>query len=391
MNKNYILYGHGGSANHGCEALVRSTIQVLENSKENISLVSIRPEYDIRYGLNELCELYENNGMDFNINKFSKDFVEAYYQLKIKKNDKLMRNLYTKQYFTRINGEIALSIGGDNYCYDSTRKMIMDMHKLFLEIGRKTVLWGCSIETELLEEDAVRKDIEKYDLITARESISYENLKRINKNTVLVCDSAFLLNKKNLPLPEGSEAYQLVGINASPLAESCETSTGAARDNYRNLIKYILKNTNMGILLIPHVVWDSQDDRTINHELFEEFKYSNRVFIIEDHNCEELKGYISRCRFFVGARTHATIAAYSTCVPTLVVGYSVKSKGIAKDLFGTDEHYVIPVQSLSESNQLTDAFIWLMNNELFVKNRLFDFIPQYKNRIERGLNALADL
>ena len=52
--------------------------------------------------------------------------------------------------------------------------------------------------------------------------------------------------------------------------------------------------------------------------LYDMYKYSNRIILIGDHNCEEIKGYISRCRFFIGARTHATIAAYSTKVPTLV-------------------------------------------------------------------------
>ncbi len=52
-------------------------------------------------------------------------------------------------------------------------------------------------------------------------------------------------------------------------------------------------------------------------------------------------------------RTHATIAAYSTGVPTLVVGYSVKARGIARDLFGTEDGYVLPVQQLKESDELT--------------------------------------
>ena len=52
---------------------------------------------------------------------------------------------------------------------------------------------------------------------------------------------------------------------------------------------------------------------------------TGRVLLVGDHNCMELKGFIGRCRFFVGARTHATIAAYSSCVPTLAAGYSVKS------------------------------------------------------------------
>lgn len=50
--------------------------------------------------------------------------------------------------------------------------------------------------------------------------------------------------------------------------------------------------------------------------------------MIEDAPCGDLKGYISRCRFLVAARTHASIAAYSTGVPALVAGYSVKARGL---------------------------------------------------------------
>ena len=64
---------------------------------------------------------------------------------------------------------------------------------------------------------------------------------------------------------------------------------------------------------------------------------------------------------FIGARTHATIAAYSPR-PTLVVGYSIKARGIAKDLFGTDEGYVLPVQALAQKEDLVNAFDWLYQN-----------------------------
>ena len=130
----------------------------------------------------------------------------------------------------------------------------------------------------------------------------------------------------------------------------------------------------MNVALIPHVVWSHNDDRKPLGHLYNLFKDSGRVCMIEDHNCEELKGYISRCRFMVTARTHASIAAYSTCVPTLVVGYSVKARGIAKDLFGTDKNYVIPVQSLKEEKDLLEAFKWLQNNEASVRNHLNAFI-----------------
>ena len=90
-----------------------------------------------------------------------------------------------------------------------------------------------------------------------------------------------------------------------------------------------------------------------------------------------LKGYISRLRFFVGARTHSTIAAYSTCVPTLVVGYSVKAKGIARDLFGSYEPYVLPVQELREPGDLTAAFERLMVLEDDMRSCLQASMPAY--------------
>ena len=147
----------------------------------------------------------------------------------------------------------------------------------------------------------------------------------------------------------------------------------------------------MSVALIPHVVWEAVDDRKILKEFYEKYKNTNRVFLIDDCPCEDLKGYISKCRFFIGARTHSTIAAYSTCVPTLVVGYSVKARGIAKDLFGTWENYVLPAQEIKEKNELTNSFIWLQENESNIKKHLSDILPEYKSRINNGLEALKSL
>ncbi|MFR2988275.1 MAG: polysaccharide pyruvyl transferase family protein, partial [Faecalibacillus sp.] len=118
--------------------------------------------------------------------------------------------------------------------------------------------------------------------------------------------------------------------------------------------------------------------------LYDKFKDTGRVVMLEDHNCMELKGYISRCRFFIGARTHATIAAYSTCVPTLVIGYSVKAKGIAKDIFGTYENYVLPVQSLSNKDDLVNSFEWMKDNEDGIRKHLNEFMPGYKEKALQG-------
>jgi len=81
----------------------------------------------------------------------------------------------------------------------------------------------------------------------------------------------------------------------------------------------------------------------------------------------------------VGARTHSTIAAYSTCVPTIVLGYSIKSRGIALDLFGTTENYVLPVQELKQG-ELRDAFVWMQEKEEEIRQHLNDIMPAYKEK-----------
>ena len=384
----YFLYEHDGSGNHGCEALVRSTIELLNKNRQEIVLVSSRPEQDVSYGISSLCSIVDKEGKR-PLDRKRLGFFRAYYHLKIKK-DYVPIDYYTSALADTLKpGDVALSIGGDTYCYGY--RHIIENHRKYLYAGAKTVYWGCSIDSELLENREVREDIMKFDLVTARESISYEALKKINPNTVLTVDSAFFLNQVIHPLPEGFQTNNLVGINMSPLIESKETVKGVAFGNYRHLIASILNETDMAVLLIPHVVWETADDRTVLKKLYDEFKQTGRVLLVEDCGCEELKGYISRCRFFVGARTHATIAAYSTNVPTLVVGYSTKAKGIAKDLFDSWENYVLPVQKIQSVDELTQRFWWLYQHENEIRQRLIDIMPEYKQRIHVGLDALQRL
>lgn len=266
-------------------------------------------------------------------------------------------------------GDIALSIGGDNYCYKDVDRYIM-LHDLALERYAKTVLWGCSVEPELIEEPKIAWDLSRYSLITARESISYEALKKVNPNTVLVPDPAFTLkyDKSNLSLTYRKR--NIVGINISPMVQGQESIPGITIKNYQKLIDYIINTTDMEVLLIPHVIWDENDDREPLRKIYDIYKDCTRVHLIEDQDCTKLKEIISCCRFFIGARTHSTIAAYSTGVPTIVVGYSVKAKGIAIDLFGTDKNFVLPVQDISKPDELLEAFEWIAAHEVEIKNML---------------------
>ena len=245
----------------------------------------------------------------------------------------------------------------------------------------------------MLENPEIVEDLKRYSLINARESLTYNELIKagITKNTKLYPDPAFQLDKVELPLPEGFVEGKTIGINVSPLIAEYEKVKGSTMKNYDTLLQYIIDNTDLQIALVPHVVWDNNNDLTPLTKLFEKFKHTGRVILLGDNNCMELKGFISRLRMLIAARTHATVAAYSTCVPTLVVGYSIKAKGIANDIFGTYENYVIPVQTLANEDDLINAFKWLYNNEDSIRGHLQDFMPAYKAKSLEASKEIQNL
>ena len=379
------LYGHGGSGNHGCEAIVRSTVGILGGE---IELLSQHPERDLRYGIDQVCRVTEDT--DTPLKRGSLSWFLSSLETKLTgKYDRYFRYTKEKLMSRAARGDVFLSIGGDNYCYPGTEHLAV-INRNLRKKGVKTVLWGCSVEPGLLENPVVAEDLGGFDLITARETISYEALKAVNPNTVLVADPAFTLERRDLPLPDGWVEGKMVGINASPLILTSGDGE-LVMEAYRNLIRRILDTTDLNVVLVPHVVWESNDDRKVLAPLHEEFRSTGRVILLDDHNCTELKGYIARCRMFIGTRTHSTIAAYSQCVPTLVLGYSVKSRGIARDLFGSEEHYVIPVQGMTDPRALADGFDWLLKNENDIRVHLEKTMPGYKKQAYNALDALKKL
>lgn len=390
MGDRLILYMHAGSGNHGCEAIVNSLCRMV---KEPAVLVSYRAEEDKKYSLRALCDVVQERSFDGH--KLAHVLYYIYRKL-TGDQESFIRYRYHRIFQEK--NPLAVSIGGDNYCYDSMLNDLRLGNSAFGKAGTQTVLLGCSIEPELLERKDILEDLSAYHTIIARESITFDALERAfgtgqereagrqeggkGRCPRIVCypDPAFTLKAKCITLPTGFEEGNTVGINVSPMIQSNEEKAGITMECYRELIRFIIENTKMQIVLVPHVIWGNNDDRKPLHELYENFKESGRVIEIGDASCEELKGYIGRCNLFVGARTHATIAAYSSCVPTLVVGYSVKARGIARDLFGTEENYVISVQSLRQKEDLVRGFKWLLDKQAEIKDKLSRVMPGYQER-----------
>lgn len=384
MNEIY-LYQHGGAGNHGCEAIVRSVKKILN---KEMNLISFRPEDDIKYGLNEVVDCIYSVEYPSGIN-VSRLFL--YFTRHILKDDRFDYG-YMFNRIIKNKGNLLISIGGDLYCGKDTSLLSYVNKKV--STNNRSVLLGCSIEPEKLKDSFVVEDLKRYDAIIARESITYNALidNGITKNVIVCADPAFQLDYSFCNDVKGFEENNTVGLNISPLLLSYSDNENIVKANFTNLIDYIIENTNYQIALIPHVVWDGVSDYELLKKYYDKYEDTGRVCLIEDCSCIKLKGYISKCKMFMGARTHATIAAYSTCVPTVVFGYSVKSRGIATDLFGTTENYVLPINKLNgDDKRFVKSFVWLNENCDSITKHLKNIISDYKDSCYKIRELLSNV
>lgn len=383
---NIMMFAHGGSLNRGCEAIVRSTAKMVKDRwrGSKIYLASDQPESD--QSIMTLDGIY--NGKAEALKKYSLDWLISSCQVKLLGDEtyalgKINKNVikYIKQM------DVCLSIGGDNYCYGEQPNLYEVNRRIKLN-DKKLVLWACSIGEEDLSERKLQ-DLKSFDLILARESLTYDILLSKGLTHVKLCaDPAFTLEQEELPLPKLWQEGETIGINFSPLVSARNTE---AKQAMYALIDHILDTTTLTIALTPHVMEKNNNDYDLLHTFYEHFKHTGRVLILpNDLNAAQYKGYIARMRFFIGARTHATIAAYSNLVPTMVLGYSVKSKGIAKDIFG-EEKLVLSIDELSDSEKLKAMFDQLVNDEQHIKEQLKFAIPRMKSMSYRAVDYVKEL
>lgn len=381
-----LMFFHGGSGNRGCEAIVRSGVEIIKRKHPEctIDLASWKPETD------KIIPLLDNIILEKNriFKPYSFSNLVSAFRVKFYNDESMVFKKRHEDIIKRIpDYDLFLSIGGDNYCYGE-QPGIYEIDRCIKKAGKKLVLWGASIGEDDLSEQKL-DDLKLFDLILVRETLSQAILESKGLTNVKLCaDGAFTMDKEELALPDGWQENNTLGFNYSPLVYK---KNKVSRDAANSLIKHILETTNMTICFTPHVIQENNDDHELLMEFYNEYKSTGRVIILPNNlNAIQYKGYIGRMRFFIGARTHATIAAYSTLVPTLVLGYSIKSKGIAKDIFGSQK-LVLSLEEISNSTKLKEKFNELINEEEILRKTLEQNIPAIKKMAYKAGDYLFDL
>lgn len=376
----YYFPIHIDGGNRGCEAIAKSTALLLNERPEHLFGYCRDIALDTRLGLTDFVTLLPYDRGSYIVDRILAAVNRLFHSNKTQ--EWRLLHVY-KRFLNRIGKEdIMISTGGDMMCYDNNE--VIHTNNYLHRKGIKTILWGCSMGPENMTKEKLAT-LFNFSLVYTRESLTYNYFKSLGlKHMCLLPDPAFILRDDPCPLPECFRSNEVIGLNISNYVMGGMTLDKPFGREVLRLIDHILKNTSLHILLIPHVTWNrdnvNQDDRQMAGIVSRHFGDSDRLHIldIDTLNYCQIRHIISKCKMFIGARTHAVISAYSMCVPTIALGYSIKSRGIAKDL-GLDDVLVVNCKQFSEGDLLR-SFLHLATNEESIRKQLTDIMPEYTQR-----------
>ena len=375
--KRFYLNGIHSLENRGVDAIVRSTAALLKEEFGEIELFF--PSKNILLD-QSLWPDSKEDGVYFI--KLYSPFYRRPWQFIQRKLGFFLPNLlwpfpFPSKFIAFLQTiDIVLSVGGDNYSSEyGFPSFLIGVDDLAIKMNKPIILWGASIGPFAKNkniETIMAKHLSNMSLITVRETLSEEYVKKnlSLQNTMLFPDSAFSLQPKHVDLKSFWPIVnqdRVVGLNVSPYLQRFGDDSADYVNEFCRFIEALITEHNCSVLLIPHVIVRSnalEDDLSILRKIYMQLNHlTAKVSLIEyQYDSAQIKYIIGNCKYFIGARTHSTIAALSSFIPTLSIAYSVKARGINKDLFGHEE-YVLDISDVT-SETLINGFQKLANEEM---------------------------
>lgn len=400
------LAGQTNFGNRGCEALVRSTAQLVSKrfGVTEFLVPSVSPELDGQQWHGDATSLVR--------------FVTP---LQVPASVKWWNRLASRWAGTTglweprfdlptpikadvLSCDAVLMIGGDNISLDyglGSLFMWSGLADAAARLGKPTMLFAASVgpfRANLVAERFMASHLRRYSAVTVRESASMAYLAEIGvPGACLVADPAFVLQPQSCELPSLFQqgGAGVLGLNLSPLIQAVRDRAGPAcsiAEEAVAFVNHVLTTTELSVLLVPHVDpldggdWNS--DSVYMNGITQCFANNARVQQLgRGFNAAQLKHVIGACRYFIGARTHSTVAAWSMGVPTVSIAYSLKALGLNQDLFESAD-YVLDTSKVSRAT-LADALGMLVQREQFLRALLARKIPLWRNNAELSTETLA--
>jgi polysaccharide pyruvyl transferase WcaK-like protein len=245
------------------------------------------------------------------------------------------------------------------------------------------------------------KAIAKASCVMVRDKQSLDFVKRElpDKPVSEIIDVAFFMPYKKKSF---DDKYVHVGLNISGLlwhgGYTQDNQFGLVSDYQsviRDIIDYFLSLENVKLHLISHVVAENriiENDYAVAYDLCEEYSHPNLILSPMFLDAIAAKGYISGMDFFMGARMHATIAAFSSNVPVYPMAYSRKFNGLFVDTLQYDYIGDMKVQSASDMlSDIKNAFVNRSVLKSLISNRMSTIVEDRRNLLVKELEKFLGL
>lgn len=234
-------------------------------------------------------------------------------------------------------------------------------------------------------------------MVRDRQSLDYVNeLTNGKANVKEYIDVAFFLPYNKI---EFNKDEIHVGLNISGLL----WNGGYTRDNQfglkadyqhviRSIIRFFLSLKGVRLHLISHVasgIRSVESDYAVLYDLWKEYHSEQMILAPLFLTPVDAKDYIAGLDFFMGARMHATIAAFSAGVPVLPMAYSRKFNGLFVDTLTYD--HLADLKADDEGTilmKVTDCFANRDGLQKEIDNQLGTTVAVQKEKIVSDLTSL---
>ena len=348
-----LLTGIGGLYNYGCEAIVRGTHRVIRHFIPDADIVYASPRH----------ESDQKTIADLDISVVRREIPKRFSPSNIMRKLQGMAGIKKFSQFDSQrsieNIDAVFSIGGDIYTLQNRRGdyngSIVQYTDYCLSKGKKLILWGASVGPFSSHPDIEKliiNQLKRFHAITLREDASFDYLNSFGLNNIHRCaDPAFLVEPGLIKT--STTTNNLIGINLSPLsALTLNRHMAEVLMLQSQTISKMIDRFHVDVLLIPHVVcpeMSNDDDLGYLLKLAQMVNKPQHVSVLQNaHDFIETKRHLVDCDLVIAARMHCAINAMTARVPTLLLSYSAKAKGMCRKVYDVDD-YCFPIDFCSSS------------------------------------------
>lgn len=397
------------SGNKGAAAMLQSSIKQLHNiygDRLNINLMSVYPGEDKKQLPFDFINITSTKPEQLLFIAFPLAVLYKLFKWCPPIKKLIAKNKIIKTY---LNTDLVVDEAGISFV--DSRGFVMNTYAFVcaavpLLVGTPVVKYSQALGTfkNPYNRFLAKWILPKLKLICARGQGTYDNLMGIGiKDNVKLCaDGAFSMEDSEYWNAEinkicGEDSFyneNVVGLSISSVVEKkCAKMGIAYKDTMVSFVNYLNESGYHVILIANAARINSEKSRNndllVGDAIYNDIADKTKVrWYHKEMDAEEIRAYISKCRYLVASRFHAMIGSLEQKVPVLLIGWSHKYQEVL-DMFELGQ-YAIDFSKL-ELSELKESFRNFISNEKDIRAKLDKNLDKVLESSKNNIKYISEI